>query len=119
MTLSPADRALIESLVFDPSLTPKYEMLKSCLVWADEMPVGISPDGYEYVSDLLAVRGFIHRGVPTENWGIGPAPYLRVWDDAVGSGLTWIGFRRLPLSTQDRRFLDEQIAGDTVEGFRS
>jgi hypothetical protein len=119
MTLSPRDRALIESLVFDPSLKPRYEMVKSCLVWADEIPTGISPEGYEYVSDLLALRGFIHRGVPTEDWGIGPAPYLRVWDDALGSGLKWIGFRRFPLSKMDRRFLNEQLVGDTLEDFLS
>ena len=117
MFLTHEDRAAIECLVFDPSLTPRYELLKSCLVWEDERPRRISPDGYQYMVDLWAVRGFIHRGVPLERWGLGPESFLHTWNDALDTCLRWPGFRRLGLSIRDRQFLDDQVTRSRDEGF--
>jgi hypothetical protein len=117
MPLSGEDRAAIESLVFDPTLAPGFEIVKYCLIWSDERPVGISHAGYEYVSDLWVARGYIHRGVPTERWGLGPEPYLKTWNDALDTCLRWPGFRRLPLSIRDQKYLDEQLAKSPLEDY--
>ncbi|CAN5315996.1 hypothetical protein BH11CYA1_BH11CYA1_41060 [soil metagenome] len=40
------DLVLIESLVFDSSLKPTYSVIRNHLMWADEMPDGLTPEGY-------------------------------------------------------------------------
>lgn len=118
MLLSSEDRAAIERLVLDRTLAPSFEILKSCLIWEDEVPRGISGAGYKYVQDLWATRGWIHRGVPLERWTFGHERFLRIWDDALSSGLKWPGFHRLALSTGDQQYLREQLADeDGIEGF--
>ena len=52
---------------FDAAATVAYNEVTACLVWADELPEGLSRDGYEVVRDLLAARGLIHRGIPIED----------------------------------------------------
>src|SRR5689334_4044145 len=69
---SAQDLRLIESLQYDPSLSPAFDGIKACLIWRDERPDGLSPAGYETLCDLWIVRGYIHRGIPRENWGIDP-----------------------------------------------
>lgn len=115
MFLTQADRAAIERLVFDPSLAPRFELLKSCLVWEDERPRELSSDGYQYLTYLWAVRGFIHKGVPFERWGLDPEPFRHTWNDAFDTCLRWPGFRRLGLSTRDRAFLSDQLAKNRIE----
>jgi len=41
------DLELIEGLVYNPSLKPGYEALKDALIWSDERPDGLTPEGYE------------------------------------------------------------------------
>lgn len=55
------DLALIELLDFDPKLEPGFDLIKSCLVWKDERPDGLTPEAYENLCDLWIARSFIHQ----------------------------------------------------------
>ena len=115
MELSPDDRAVIESLEFDPSLEPSFDIIKSCLAWPDEVPKGISGKGNMLVGRLLIWRSFLHREMPEEAWGLDPSPYRLAWQSAVSEKLSWPGFRRLTLSSKDKQFLEKCLA-ETAKG---
>jgi len=114
MTLSPADRALVEALVFDDAADVAYNAITACLVWADEVPRGLTPDGYETVRDLLGARGFIHRGVPIEDWDRGSTDRVDLWNAALAGGLRWPGFRRIALTRDQRALLERHLADDAI-----
>ncbi len=116
MRFVPSDRESLERLVFDPSCEPSFELMKGCLVWADERPAKISKEGYELLGDLWLVRGYLHRNVPVEQWGLDPAYFQEVWKNALEDVPRWPGFRRLDLSHAERAYLDEclrETAGKT------
>lgn len=114
---SERDRRLIEDLVFDPDLEPSFDAIKACLVWSDERPIGLTPEGYETLCDLWIVRGYIHRGIPEDLWGIDPASgYLQdVWQRARQEQLQWPGFERLVLRESDKSYF-AQRRGDPAGG---
>lgn len=101
--LSPQDRALIEAARFDPYATAAYNEITGALAWSDEMPEGLSQAGHDYLRDLLAVRGYLHRGLPVEREG---------WDEAIASGLRWNGFARVALTADQRTLLQGYIDDD-------
>ncbi len=106
MKLTKSDRALIESTHPEPGAEPAFDLMKACLVWADERPGSLSSAGYELLCDLWVVRAFIHREIPPEKWGLDPAYFQVVWKDAQESQLKWAGFHRMTLSEKDRGYLD-------------
>jgi hypothetical protein len=112
--LSPSDRALVEALPFDAAAEVAYNAITACLVWADEVPKGLSREGYDIVRDLLAARGFIHRGVPIEDWDRGVSDRADRWNAALDAGLRWPGFRRLALTRDQRALLDRHLADDSI-----
>ena len=114
MTLNAGDRALIEGLEFDASADVAYNVITACLVWADEVPTGLSRDGYDIVRDLLAARGFIHRGIPIEDWDRGVTDRADRWNAALAEGLRWPGFRRLALTRDQRALLDRHLSDDSI-----
>jgi hypothetical protein len=114
VTLSPADRALVEALVFDAAAEVSYNAITACLVWSDEVPPGLSSAGYEAVRDLLAARGFIHRGIPVEDWDRGWTDRADLWSAALAEGLRWPGFRRLALTRDQRAILDRHLADTSI-----
>ena len=105
MHFSPPDREALQRLVFDPTSEPSFELMKTCLVWPDERPERISNAGYELLGDLWIVRGFLHRQVPAEKWGLDPAYFQEVWSNALEDVPGWPGFRRLQLSEAERAYL--------------
>jgi hypothetical protein len=105
MRFQPDDRDILQTLVFDPTAEPAFELMKSCLVWPDERPVRISKDGYELLGDLWAIRGYLHRSVPSEQWGLDPAYFREVWTNALRDIPDWPGFKRLDLSDEARAYL--------------
>jgi hypothetical protein len=114
---SERDRRLIEALEYRPALEPGFDEIKACLVWDDERPVGLTPAGYEMLCDLWIIRGYIHRGIPEERWGIDPASgyFQDVWRRAQADALRWPGFNRMTLGAADRGYLDrslQTLAGD-------
>ena len=111
MRFSQSDRERLERLTFDPTCEPSYELMKSCLVWPDERPAEITKEGYELLGDLWIVRGFMHREVPLEQWGLDPAYFQEVWRSALADVPRWPGFRRLELSDADRTYLSTSIKG--------
>lgn len=110
MRFEPDDRDTLRSLVFDPAATPNFEFLKACLVWPDERPERITEPGYELLRDLWSVRGFLHRGIPTEKWGLDPNYFQAVWSHALQDVPEWPGFRRLQLSDEDQAYLNKCLA---------
>jgi hypothetical protein len=104
-----SDRAAIEALTYDRLCRPSYDLIKACLLWPDERPQKISNAGYEVLCDLWIVRGFIHRGLPPEDWGLDPQYFQAVWAEALRSELRWPGLLRASLSEEDRKVL---LAGD-------
>lgn len=103
MTLSPEDRALIEALPFDPSATAAYNEITGALAWSDEIPEGLSQAGHDYLRELLAVRGYLHRELPIAR---------ERWDEALAAGLRWNGFRRVTLTTDQQALLQRYISDD-------
>lgn len=112
------DRELVRSLKYDPESEPSFELIKSCLVWPDEIPSQITSPGRSLLDELLATRGFIHRQTPLEEWGVtGDAScYQELWLQAIAEIPEWPGFRRLGLNKKDRgyyeRCLDEAATAD-------
>jgi hypothetical protein len=109
MRFTPSDREIIERLTFDPTCEPSFELLRSCLIWPDERPTGISNAGYRLLGDLWIVRGFLHQNVPFEKWGIDPAHFQSVWQAAINDVPGWPGFRRMELSEADRAYLASSL----------
>lgn len=103
---SDADARLVRELRLDPNAKPSFEALKGCLVWSDEVPVGLSRSGHERLNDLLAARGLMHLGQAVSQL---PEPYRIAWSAATDSKITWPGFERLVLSPEDRRYLEEEL----------
>ena len=107
--LSPEDRNLVEAQIIDPAACPNFEVIKYCLIWSDEEIETISEEGRQFIADLIIARGYIHRGVPTGEWGFGNGHYEQVWYFANEIKLKWIGFSRLDLNDADRRYLSDAI----------
>jgi hypothetical protein len=100
---SDRERTIVEALRYDPVARPAFELLKGCLVWADERPDNITSEGYSIVCDLWAARSYLHRGEPI------PARLRTVWERAQREGLNWIGLRRLELSVEDKEYYDASL----------
>ncbi|MGD9169432.1 MAG: hypothetical protein PVI97_05140 [Candidatus Thiodiazotropha sp.] len=98
------DLELIEKLEFNPDLEPSYDAIKNCLVWEDERPDGLTPEGYELLSDLWIARSFIHRGIPFSTWVLDPDYYERVWKEATEAKFKWPGFNRLELRVKENKY---------------
>jgi hypothetical protein len=107
--LSDGDRRLVDEQAFDPDAEASFNEVTWCLVWSDEIPDGLSRDGYEIVRDLLVARGLIHRGVPVESWDYGWMDRWERWNEALASGLRWNGFRRIGLTTAQRTLLSRHL----------
>jgi hypothetical protein len=110
--LTVEERRVIESCSLDPSAVPAFEEIRYCLVWPDERTDEVMrmQGGYALLGDLWIVRGYIHRGVPVEDWGaFGGESFLETWNECVFGGLQWIGFRRIALTKQERAILDRAL----------
>jgi hypothetical protein len=99
------DRDLLMRLQFDRDASPAFEELRCCLIWPDERAESLSSHGYELLGDLWIVRGFIHRHIPRQHWGLDPDYFQLVWTCALSDVSGWPGFRRLELTEQDRNYL--------------
>jgi hypothetical protein len=112
--LSDADRELVEALDFLEAAEPSFNEVTACLVWPDEIPDGLSRDGYQIIRSLLIARGYLHRGVPVDEWDFGVPARWEAWNDVLLSGLRWNGFRRLALTAAQRAELRRHLAVDEM-----
>jgi hypothetical protein len=101
------DLKVIEALVYNPSLEPGYELLKGCLIWRDEMPDNITPQGWDVLGTLWGARAQLH------NINAGAEPWLpgygrETWDQAMKEITNWPGFKRLTLSEKDWAYWEEE-----------
>ena len=104
------DLCLIESLVYQPELKPGFECLKECLIWEDERPNGLSPEGYEKLCDLWIARSFLHKKVPFSSWELDPNYFEQVWSMAQAQAFKWPGFYRVQLNQEDALFYELERA---------
>ncbi len=109
MYLSDNDRHTIEQLAYNPELEPSFDVIKSCLIWDDERPDGVSSQGYELICDLWIIRSFIHRDIPKEDWGLDPEYFLKRWAMIKDLDLKWPGFKRMELSEAESRFYEKKL----------
>ncbi|MFZ6781414.1 hypothetical protein ACO0LD_31710 [Undibacterium sp. Ji83W] len=111
MEISNKDAELFRSLVLDADEEPTFDLLKYCLTWPDERPIGrLSTEGSEFLSDLWIVRGFIHRSLPKDQWGLDPLYFEEVWEFGLANFEQWPGFKRLVLSENDKTYLTSCLA---------
>jgi hypothetical protein len=111
MKISEKDSELFRYLVFDADAEPMFDLLKCCLTWPDERPMGhLSTEGSELLTDLWIVRGFIHRSVPKDQWGLDPRYFEEAWEFGLANIEQWPGFRRLVLSEKDKAYLTSCLA---------
>lgn len=109
--ISNHDLALLKRLTFDSQIEPNFDLLKYCLIWADETPLDhLSSEGREFLSDLWIVRGFIHRSLPKDQWGLDPQYFNDIWEFGLSNVAQWPGFKRLVLSEIDRTYLTTCLA---------
>jgi hypothetical protein len=102
------DLDLIQSLVYDSSLEPMYCSFRMYLHWPDELPSGITPEGYETLCDLWIARACLYHGI-TLDQSLDQAVFTRVWDRAIAQGLQWPGFQRLKLSNIDQSYFQKML----------
>lgn len=88
---SQRDRRLVESLVYDGNAEPSYEQLKDCLIWPDELPENITPDGYEVLSNLWIARSLFHRGRSFDSYPLDSTYIKKSWELAHQLNLKWPG----------------------------
>lgn len=105
---SERDREILESLIYNPDLEPSYEGLKSCLIWADEQPRGLSSEGYETVCNLWIARAHLYHGLELPE-PLEPQFYIDIWNKAVADEIKWPGFNRLSLSDKDKAYYLEKL----------
>ena len=111
MMIPERDLDLLRELAFDPNAEPAFELLKNCLIWTDETPaVHLSSEGREFLADLWIVRGFIHRSLPKEQWGLDPQYFNEVWEFGLVNVAQWPGFKRLVLSEAESAYLATCLA---------
>ena len=81
-------------------------------MWPDELSEELTSGGRELVGDLLIVRGYLHRAVAIENWGIaGGDRFLETWQWALlEQRLEWNGFKRIALNAKEREVLDRALS---------
>jgi len=103
------DLELIEELEFNSELAPSYDVIKNCLVWDDERPDGLTPDGYEKLCDLWIARSFIHRDISFSTWDLDPEYFEQVWKEAKNAKFKWPGFNRLKLTERDRKYYLQEM----------
>ena len=103
------DLKLIEALEYNPDLKPGYDLIKSCLVWKDERPVGLTPAGYETLCDVWIARSFIHRGVDFSTDKLDPKYFRDIWNRALNQKFKWPGFKRLALNEEDKAYFEHEL----------
>jgi hypothetical protein len=104
----------VNTMQFNSQLRPNYEAIKSCLIWPDEVPDFFSRENREFLYDLLIVRGFLHKNIPAdkEHWGFDPAYLLAAWYEGQRLVPNWPGFRRVNISDEDRKYLNDSMVMD-------
>ncbi len=109
------DLDILRALRYDSTLKPNFESLKGCLVWKDERPRGLSLDADNLLNSLIIARAPIHRGLTLDDLPFDPEYYKELWALAQQQISDWLGFKRLTLSDEDRRYLEEEIAASFRE----
>jgi len=106
---SDQDKALMDSLVFDPALKPEYNPVSNCLSWDDEVPQDISYSGLNVVRRLWMARGYLHKGQTIEDHFLNPHILRHLWEQATDEIPDWPGFKRLVLNKAEKAYFQEWL----------
>jgi hypothetical protein len=104
MWFSDHDLLLIEGLIYVDGLIPSYESMKDCLIWSDECPENITPQGYELLCDLWIARSFIHKGQDFSSYPLDSSFFSETWEKAIKLNLKWPGLRADRISSINQRY---------------
>ena len=115
LKLTDKDIELIQTQPYDATLKPNFKSLKGCLVWRDERPRGLSLDADRVINSLLVGRNLLHRGLTLDDHPINADFCKKVWTASQKQIADWPGFKRLTLSDEDRKYLEEEIAASFRE----
>jgi hypothetical protein len=108
MFFSPEDSDKLNSLGYVSDISPRFEMIKSILVWEDEIPKRISEDGMDKLYDLLIARSYVHDNQLFSSHFSGGKHLEKAWTESRNEIPNWPGFKRLLLSKKDRHFYDDE-----------
>ncbi|MCW5824007.1 MAG: hypothetical protein KIT34_14480 [Cyanobacteria bacterium TGS_CYA1] len=106
------DKRLIDALVFDQSLKPKFNDLADYFFWLDELPENFTPEGFDILASLWLGRSLLHQGKKLEDHPINPEHCIRVWNQALVEIPNWPGFKRLSLNEADNKLFQECLANE-------
>lgn len=103
---SERDRRIFTALRFDARAQPAFDVMRDCLVWPDERPEGMTPDGHEKFHDLLIARAILYHwpAVGRSARYVDADLFKRQWEAALAQTPEWPGFRRLALTPEDRAY---------------
>lgn len=105
---SDRDRVLVESLIYNPSFEPRFNGIRDYLMWEDELPPGITPDGLEVLTNLWIARACLYHGYELPD--LFDKEFFRsVWQQAIAENLQWPGFKRLTLSNEDKAYYKQKL----------
>ena len=116
MKITKADWDRFAAASVDPEAEPRYEQLKGCLIWPDELVGGLTRDGAELLGDLFVARSLLHRGLSISSWPGGSDQLQERWDAAIAAGLPWAGFARVELKDAQRSFLAAEAQQSLLAG---
>ena len=103
------DKKLVDQLVYQPDAQVKFNTLADYLMWPDELPTGITPDGLDVLSSLWVARSLLHKGLSLEDHPIDPEYSRRVWEQALEEMPDWPGFKRIKLDAKDQQYLTQML----------
>ena len=105
------DKDIITNLSYDNAAEPAFDNMRDCLVWPDERPDNLTPDGYEKLQDLFIARSLIfHLTQVKKTSPEVPSSFENAWKAAQKQVPTWPGFRRLTLSIEDREYYTRSMS---------
>ena len=111
--LTQADRAVVNSMPFDPQSRRFYDAFHGSLVWLDERPELIASAGHALYVELLFARSLLFHypqaGIPAYR----DAPDRSLfWQTALAAIPLWPGFQRATLDQDSRNYLVQQMNRD-------
>ncbi|MBP7861878.1 hypothetical protein KA183_09370 [bacterium] len=107
---SERDKRLIDALIYDPSLKPKFNDLADYFIWLDELPSNFSIEGEDKLESLWVGRSLLHKGLTFAHHPINPEYCATMWNRALEEIPNWPGFKRLKLNEKDNELFQKCLA---------
>lgn len=109
---SQRDKELVDALIYDNSLEPIFNSLADYLIWLDERPDNITPEGSDKLQTLWVGRSLLHKGLSFADHEINPEYCALVWNQALEEIPNWPGFKRLQLTEKDNKYFQDCLKNE-------